>query len=105
MVKNPKHELVINPFFVPEEVFTFENYPNAVSDMLNVKVELPSTQEVTIALMDIDGNVVRQIYQGEIGSEQEVIIQEQLDDLDNGLYFLLMWTKGQMLVRKVIVKH
>lgn len=104
-VRNPTDQLIINPFFTPEETFTFENYPNAVSDVLNIKVELPYSQETTIVLMDVNGDMVKQIYEGGIHANREFVFQESLSDLNEGIYFLVMEVRNQLLVRKVIVNH
>ena len=107
IVTEPTDELTLSPFFVPEEVFTFENYPNAVSDVLNIKIKLPYSKDVNIVLMDVNGNMVKQIYQGGIVADREVVIQKTLNALPgkNGLYFLVMELDNQILVRKVLVNR
>lgn len=106
-VDQPTDELTINPFFIPEEVFTFENYPNAVSDVLNVKVKLPTSQDATIYLIDINGEPVKYLYEGGIGANREVIFKEDVKKigLKDGVYFLRMVLRDRALVRKVIIKH
>ncbi len=105
MVDNPTDELTINPFFVPEEEFTFENYPNAVSDILNIKLKLPQSTKTTLLLLDINGNTIKQIYRGGIGANREFILEEDVSNLKEGVYLLVVELQSHSLVRKVIVKH
>lgn len=104
-IPNPSDELIINPRYVPEEVFEFENYPNPVSDQLKIKAKLPYTYQVEIRLLDIDGNPVKQLYSGSLLANQLLEINTNLEDLKKkGVYFIEMYTRDRKLIRKIIVK-
>ena len=104
-VTNPEHELTINPLFFPEEVFEFVNYPNPVSDVLNIRIELPYTNPVKVRLLDINGKKVKDIYEGYLPANQLLEIEGSLKGLPaHRVYFLELETRDRVLTRKVIIE-
>lgn len=104
-VTNPEHELTINPLFFPEEVFEFVNYPNPVSDVLNIQIELPYTYLVKVRLLDINGKKVKDMYEGYLPANQLLEIQGSLKGLPaHRVYFLELETRDRVLTRKVIIE-
>lgn len=104
-VINPEHELTINPLFFPEEVFEFVNYPNPVSDVLNIRIELPYTNPVKVRLLDINGKKVKDIYEGYLPANQLLEIEGSLKGLPaHRVYFLELETRDRVLTRKVILE-
>ena len=75
-------------------------YPNPVSNNLYVKVNLPSSGNVKIELMDITGKTLMSKTQRmEAGSNLSI---ENLGNLSSGVYFLSTEINGERQVQKLI---
>ena len=105
-VRNPTESVMINSPFIPEETFEFVNYPNPISEKLKIRIGLPYTDNVEVMLKDINGKLVKKIYEGRVLANEVIEIEESLNDLPSAgkVYFLQMYTRDQILVRKVLTE-
>ena len=77
-------------------------YPNPVTQYVNVQYSLLSSSEVTISVVDILGNMVRQAEMGPQSSQVQNHKLE-LNDLDSGLYFVTIDAGNSQVVKKIQV--
>ena len=76
-------------------------YPNPVSDYLNVSFNLPYKQDVTVQLLDISGQIHRQLQYTQLLNET---VQLEVEGL-SGLFFLIITGPDEPFVEKVIIKN
>ena len=76
-------------------------YPNPVSDYLNVSFNLPYKQDVMVQLLDISGQIHRQLQYTQLLNET---VQLEVEGL-SGLFFLIITGPDEPFVEKVIIKN
>lgn len=77
-------------------------YPNPVSDVLSVSIEMPARDEVTFALYDLQGRTL--ITRSMVLGEGNRTVTFDAEALPAGSYYLNIRTLGQTILRNVI-KH
>lgn len=76
--------------------------PNPFNDVLNVKVDIDSAENIRIELINVAGNIVfiKEIYVS--NNELSITLANEIATLSSGIYFLKVITKGRTEVKKVI---
>lgn len=69
-------------------------YPNPAKDHLNIYSEVEYTAAV---LRDTQGKLVKEIN----GEDQQIELQQ----IENGVYFLTIYYSNQQLIKKIVVQH
>jgi hypothetical protein len=69
----------------------FKAYPNPTIDLLNIEIENPNEDFLSVMLMDVDGRVIRDLT---LGFDKELKQQLDVSFLKSGVYFLKYATNG-----------
>jgi hypothetical protein len=84
-------------------VSDFIVHPNPASAAVYVNMHLKDNADVNISMFDLQGRKVRELFTGNLpGGLKE--IETSVTDLEQGLYFIAIDSKGQRLVKKVMVR-
>ena len=78
-----------------------EIYPNPSKDNFNLHLELPKSQDLFIELIDFNGKVIKSIEKNNFISD---IININTNDLQSGIYFILIKT-DEIFINKKIINH
>lgn len=86
-----------------EGVTLSQNYPNPVTEMTTIDLELKTTQNIRLAVYAMDGKEVLTIVQDEVraGLHRYVLSAENFDP---GIYFYRLEYKDHLLIRRMLVK-
>lgn len=78
-------------------------YPNPFLEEFNIRMELPSTQNLLVNLYDISGRLVfhRQLISSP--GMQVFSLQPQIE-LTGGMYFLELWSNSQLIHKQKLLK-
>lgn len=76
-------------------------YPNPVTDVLTVEIELPTTMQVSIQLKDLEGRNLQII--SDLCSVGKNIFAFDLRAIPNGLYLLQINTESETSISKIVV--
>ena len=79
----------------------FQMYPNPVSDLLQVEMDLQSAMELAVSVLDESGQVLRQLAPAQYGQGKQTI-QIRVDDLVPGTYFLMIQKDAQQSARPFV---
>jgi PKD repeat protein len=79
----------------------FKVYPNPTAGVFNIAVDLPSNEEVDIAVYDMIGNRVESVVSGEL---QRGTYTMDMSDAASGVYFVRMNVSGAVLTKRVVLK-
>lgn len=86
----------------PGAVSDFVVYPNPATDQLNLKMHMRESSNIQIELHDIQGRMVKQIFEGRQASGLRSI-SAGLSDVNQGLYFVVIQSEGQRLTKKLMI--
>lgn len=77
-------------------------YPNPVQASTTLSLVLPTAGKLQVTLMDTQGRLVRQLWTND--SVDKGVLQKELkfDDLELGIYYLVVDFEGEREVRKVV---
>ena len=78
-----------------------EIYPNPSKDNFNLHLELPKSQDLFIELIDFNGKVIKSIEKNNFISD---VININTNDLQSGIYFILIKT-DEIFINKKIINH
>ncbi|MDP4198303.1 MAG: choice-of-anchor D domain-containing protein [Bacteroidota bacterium] len=78
------------------------SYPNPTNGKADVIVTMPSQAKVTIALLNLQGSVVRTIYNGALNTGNNVVSLDARD-LASGTYFVVLTSGDIRLTREMIL--
>jgi len=93
---------IINVIYNPGYLITL--YPNPVKDQLNVRLEMPKPDEVTISISDLTGRVVHTVNQNINDRIKDVKINTA--SLAAQMYFVQITNrKGEVLLKQKFVKE
>ncbi|MFN3821222.1 MAG: carboxypeptidase regulatory-like domain-containing protein, partial [bacterium] len=87
---------------LPDDFALLEVFPNPFNSRAVITFSFTSPQSVYLKLYDLNGRVVKEVYQGYVAEGTRKITLDA-DDLPAGLYILQMAFKDEMRVRKVII--
>ena len=76
-------------------------YPNPVSNYINVSFNLSGKKDVTVQLVDILGQIHRQLEYTQLFNET---VQLEVQKL-SGLFFLIITESNERFIEKVIIKN
>ncbi|MCO4820323.1 MAG: T9SS type A sorting domain-containing protein, partial [Bacteroidetes bacterium] len=76
-------------------------YPNPSNGIFNVSFDLPSQEDVTVAVYDMMGNQVANIIEGQL---QKGTYTVDMTGKAAGMYFVRMTAHNQVFNQKVMVK-
>lgn len=81
-------------------------YPNPVGDYarISVETEVPASSKAEISLLSVNGNVVCEIFAGELQQGKNLIEWDRPSGLASGLYLLRMETASGTLYSKIVLK-
>ena len=89
-----------NDFAVARLAFTA--YPNPTSGQLTTGFTLERPARVTVALLDMMGRPVRQLFSGQLGAGDQSV-RADVSGLPTGTYFLRLTSGRESAVRRVVV--
>jgi len=75
-------------------------YPNPSMGLFNVGINLPSNENVNIAIYDLVGNKVQEVVEGQL---QNGVYTIDMTNSADGVYFVRMNVNGTVFNRKVVV--
>ncbi|MCD4789872.1 MAG: T9SS type A sorting domain-containing protein [Bacteroidales bacterium] len=84
------------------EILELEIFPNPATDNLQILFDLSENNYVCIKLIDISGKVLQKVIDKNL-SEGKYFQKINIEDFDSGICFLVLETKSEIAVRKVIV--
>lgn len=103
-IRKADNELRIHEAFVPEALLDFSYFPNPTDNLINVEAELPYTDDVTVSIIDLNAQVVKELYQGRIKAGHPLQVQAALSDLPGKrVYILELHTRKESIRRKIIL--
>ncbi|RLD62030.1 MAG: hypothetical protein DRJ05_01295 [Bacteroidetes bacterium] len=79
-----------------------EVYPNPVSEMASIKIDLHETTDISIEIYNNTGQLIKQSYKTAYSGETTVFIK--MDSQPSGFYFLHISGENQQLTKKFIKK-
>ena len=80
-------------------------YPNPSGNIVNIPVNAQSVQDITIALYDITGKKVKDIYNGSTPSQSN-LLRMDVSNIENGIYLVkLSNVNGSESIQKLTVQH
>ncbi len=87
---------------LPARLQLLPNYPNPFNSQTRLEYDLPTTGPVSIRLYDIQGRMVKELFQGSqaVGRHQMLL---RGDGLASGVYFVRVEAGGESEVRKVLL--
>ncbi|HEY6907407.1 MAG TPA: T9SS type A sorting domain-containing protein, partial [Ignavibacteriaceae bacterium] len=80
----------------------FQNYPNPFNPVTNIKYQIPKTSFITLKVYDVLGNEVA-VLVNEEKPAGSYIVQFDGSDLASGVYFSILKSGGNILVRKLLL--
>ncbi|MDG5491488.1 T9SS type A sorting domain-containing protein [Psychroserpens sp. SPM9] len=78
---------------------TFELFPNPTNALVTIRLHANSYGKLSVHLTDIQG---KQILETQISNANQMTMD--VSDLQSGLYFVTLSTKGQTVVKKLIIE-
>ncbi|MDA8886148.1 T9SS type A sorting domain-containing protein, partial [Bacteroidia bacterium] len=74
--------------------------PNPTSGKLNINVNLPENEEINIAVFNTVGQQVVLVENGTVSNSSYTV---NLDNQDNGMYYVKMTVNGNIITKKVML--
>ena len=86
--------------------FVCSVYPNPFNDHVNISISLIRLSDVSIDIVDVEGRVIKQLHDGELGKGIHNINWNTSDKngvhLGYGVYFARIKTDAGTVVRKIV---
>jgi hypothetical protein len=79
-------------------------YPNPITNIANIEFNLFKRNEVNIAVYDILGKQIKNLYQGEMMSGANNI-QVDVSTLNEGVYFVKLQMNNQVITKKIMINN
>lgn len=79
-------------------------YPNPVKDILNISFNMKETDYVNVELIDINGRLIS-IVNNNLMTSGNQEINYATSDLENGIYFVKIYSEKFSIMQKVVVLH
>lgn len=77
-------------------------FPNPAKDFLNVSIELKQSQSLDLILLDLNGRLIKTLFQGEQAAGKYSKILD-VQDIPSGVYFLRINGEGKKLSQKLLL--
>jgi PKD repeat protein len=84
-----------------DETIVFDPYPNPFTGTLNMHLLLGNHDYVKADLIDVSGQVVKEIYSGKV-SKNYLAFSTDLTDLREGIYSIRVIYRDKVIVRNVV---
>ena len=100
-------ELAYNMIVDIDEMITSEDIsirPNPVTNNANIEFSLNNSTNVNIAVFDILGKKVKDIYTGFMTSGSQNI-QMNVNEFNKGIYFVKLQMNNEVVIKKIIVAN
>ncbi|MCX7985140.1 MAG: carbohydrate-binding protein [Bacteroidetes bacterium] len=92
-----------NSSAVPQRLATVTSYPNPFNPTTTVQFSLPSSERVTVDVVDFIGRRVAKLYNGVAEGGKVYKIQFQANDLSSGLYFVVLKSSTIYVTQKMML--
>ncbi len=76
-------------------------FPNPFNNELNISIDVPASEKVSISLLDVRGKQLKKIFEGTI-HEGKHTISAEVSDVASGVYIIKLTTAGRMEMGKVV---
>jgi len=87
-----------------ESITSYSIYPNPVTNIANIDFNLYKDSDINIAVFDILGKNVMNLYQGEMmGGANNV--QMDVSNLNEGIYFVKLQMNNQIITKKIMINN
>lgn len=87
-------------------IYLFQNYPNPVLNSTTVQYWLKEVAKVTLALYNIKGQKIKNLYTGTPTENlNDVVLNKLTNGFSNGVYLLQLKSGGHQTTRKLIILH
>jgi len=97
--------LSVEDNFIPKEFHLEQNYPNPFNGRTNINFSIPFSAYVDLKIFDMNGEVVKTLYQGYRNNEQSKIIWDGKNDFNNlvssGVYLYSIESLGSVKTKKL----
>ena len=98
--------LSVEDNFIPKEFQLEQNYPNPFNGRTNINFSIPFSAYVDLKIFDMNGKVIKTLYQGYQNNEKSKIIWDGKNDLNelvsSGAYFYSIESTGSIKTKKLI---
>ncbi|MFT5148864.1 MAG: hypothetical protein ACI86P_001548, partial [Flavobacteriales bacterium] len=95
------------PFSIEEissNIQEIKLYPNPVIDYVNLEFEVASElKETEIKLLNITGQVVKNVYSGSLNVGKNTFLIEDLNNLSSGKYIISISSENGILTKNLVV--
>ncbi len=92
--------------FTSSPIGSVKVYPNPVTSLGNIELEVPADGEIKVVLRDASGSSVRNLFHGRVGKGEQ-ILSWTVEDLASGIYFIQVesssFVKFYNVSKKVLV--
>ena len=85
-----------------ESLTQLEVYPNPVNQFANINFSMTQKGAIDIALFDMLGRKITQVYEGKMNAGNQSIILNA-ESLEDGLYFVKIQMNNQTITKKIVV--
>ena len=82
---------------------TISQYPNPAENNSVFEFTVPESQKVSVAVLNIRGQVVETIYDGNAEAMESYKIDYNVTDLQSGVYFVQLRTSNEVLKQKFVI--
>ncbi len=89
---------------IPKPLYSMDVYPNPVSDLLNIRYQLPDYTHVNLSIYDITGKKVISIFDG-WHTEGEFNITKSIKELPSGTYLVGLLSREGDVLTKISISH
>ena len=91
--------------FIPLEFHLEQNYPNPFNGRTSINFSLPFSAYFDLKIFDMNGNVIKTLYQGYHNNKQSKIIWDGKNDLNqlvsSGIYLYSIESLGSVRTKKL----
>ena len=98
--------LSVEDNFIPKKFHLEQNYPNPFNGRTNINFSIPFSAYVDLKIFDMNGKVIKTLYQGYQNNEKSKIIWDGKNDFNelvsSGAYFYSIESTGSIKTKKLI---
>lgn len=85
------------------DALSLKLYPNPAQSEVRLDFELKGGSELTVRLFDMNGRLVKETAQWQIGGQNSLVLE--LDGLENGIYLIALESELGSSFKKLVVNH
>lgn len=90
---------------ITKDIIEFESYPNPFNYSCNVHFKTNDSGKVKLLLYNLSGQLVRSIYDGVSDTNKDYYFEISSDNLENGIYMLVLRTGHSSKILKIILSN